>query len=204
MPRTPSRAATATDTSEANPYQNMREQLWAGVQVVSAPQLFPTPASLAARMIEMAGIMTGHAVLEPSAGTGRILEALDTVCPIDSLSVTAVELNHALAARLTARFPQAGTICRDFLEYGEEPGTFDRILMNPPFVQAQDIDHIRHALRFLKPGEQFAAICANGPRQAEQLRALAEESGSIWEPLPAGTFSESGTGVHAVLLTVER
>ncbi|WP_143189354.1 methyltransferase domain-containing protein [Paraburkholderia lycopersici] len=186
MPRTPSRAATATDTGEAKPYQNMRGQLRAGVQVVSAPQLFPTPAPLAACMIGMAGIMPGHALLEPSAGTGRILEALDAACPVASLSVTAVELNHALAATLAARFPQARTICRDFLECGEELGTFDRILMNPPFVQTQDIDHIRHALKFLKPGGQLVAICANGPRQAEQLRTHAEESGGIWEPLPAG------------------
>lgn len=203
VPRVLSRAA-ATDSGEANPYQDMREQLRAGVQVVSAPQLFPTPAPLAARMVEMAGITSGHAVLEPSAGTGRILEALGAACPADSLSVTAVEMNHALAATLTARFPQTRTICRDFLECGDELGPFDRILMNPPFAQTQDIEHIRHALKFLKPGGQLVAICANGPRQAEQLRPLAEDSGGIWEPLPAGTFSESGTDVHAALLTIER
>jgi len=138
-------------------------QLRARVQVVSAPQLFPTPAPLAARMVGMAGIMPGHAVLEPSAGTGRILEALDAACPVASLSVTAAELNHALAAALTARFSQARTICRDFLECGEELETFDRILMNPPFVQAQDIDHIRHALTFLKPAGNWSRSVPTAP-----------------------------------------
>ncbi|MDN4571836.1 methyltransferase type 11 [Pandoraea cepalis] len=201
---TPARAAIATAAREPDPYRGMREQLRAGVQVVSAPQLFPTPAPLAARMVEIAGIESGHAVLEPSAGTGRILDALNQVHAADGLPVTAIEINRHLADALTARFPQMRTICRDFLECGDELETFDRILMNPPFVQAQDIEHIRHALKFLKPGGQLVAICANGPRQAQQLRPLAEDSGGIWEPLPADTFSESGTGVHAVLLTIER
>lgn len=201
---TPARAPAAPAAREPDPYQGMREQLLAGVQVVSAPQLFPTPAPLAARMVNLAGITSCHAVLEPSAGTGRILDALHAACAADRPPVTAVEINHTLTATLTARFPEVHTVCRDFLECGDELGAFDRILMNPPFVQAQDIDHIRHALRFLKPGGLLVAICANGPRQAEQLRPLAEDSGGIWEPLPAGTFSESGTDVHAALLTIER
>ncbi|HEB3530052.1 TPA: hypothetical protein RZC51_001531 [Burkholderia cenocepacia] len=65
-------------------------------------------------------------------------------------------------------------------------------------------EYIRHALKFLKPGGLLVAICANGPRQAEQLRSLAEDSGRLWEPLPLGTFNESSTDVRAVLLTIER
>ncbi len=31
-------------------------------------------------------------------------------------------------------------------------GTFDRILMNPPFERGADAEHVRHAFRFLTPG----------------------------------------------------
>ena len=48
----------------------MRHTLKTGVQVVAAPQLFPTPADLAARMVELADVQPGQKVLEPSAGTG--------------------------------------------------------------------------------------------------------------------------------------
>jgi hypothetical protein len=41
----------------------------AGVQVVIAPQLFPTPPGLADRMVALADIRPGQQVLEPSAGT---------------------------------------------------------------------------------------------------------------------------------------
>ena len=62
---------------EPTAFDAMREQLAQGVQVVSAPQLFPTPATLAARMVELADIQPGHAVLEPSAGTGVIVRELN-------------------------------------------------------------------------------------------------------------------------------
>lgn len=48
----------------------MRDTLRTGVQIVTAPQLFPTPAALAARMVLPAEILPGREVLEPSAGTG--------------------------------------------------------------------------------------------------------------------------------------
>jgi 16S rRNA G1207 methylase RsmC len=40
----------------------------------------------------------------------------------------------------------------DFLECNGDLGTFDRIIMNPPFANADDIKHIMHALKMLKPG----------------------------------------------------
>lgn len=91
---------------------------------------------------------------------------------------------------------------RDFLQCNDDLGHFDRVLMNPPFANGQDIAHIRHALQMLKPGGRLVAICANGPRQNEQLRPLVEQYGGTWEVLPAGTFKESGTGVNAAMLSL--
>jgi hypothetical protein len=48
----------------------------AGVQVVTAPGLFPTPPKLATRMAALAKIEPGHRVLEPSAGTGNLVRAV--------------------------------------------------------------------------------------------------------------------------------
>ena len=194
----------AEKPAEANGFEVMREQLREGVKVVSAPQLFPTPAPIASRMVSEAGIEQGHSVLEPSAGTGRILQALAQQFSGDVIDVKAVEINRNLSGTIAARFPQAKAVCGDFLECTPDLGAFDRILMNPPFANAQDIAHITHALSFLKPGGRLVAICANGSRQREKLLPLVESSGGIWEELPAGTFTESGTGVNTVLLTIER
>lgn len=165
------------------------------VQVVSAPQLFPTPADIARQVVELADIEAGHAVLEPSAGTGALLSALPTVRPHGY--VTAVEINATLARNLE---PLADDVhCADFLMCNGNLGKFDRIVMNPPFENASDIRHIEHARHFLKPDGVLVAICANGPRQRARLMPIARE----WIDLPAGSFKASGTNVNAAIVVIE-
>lgn len=198
---------TVYKAPEPNEFDALRDQLKQGVQVVIAPQLFPTPPDLAARMVDLAAIQVGQRVLEPSAGTGRLLDALPGVTPFPgpnrqtAVEVVAVERNHSLAERVKASGLAGDVVCADFLECGGELGSFDRVLMNPPFENAADIKHIQHAISMLKPGGILVAICARAPRQERVLKPLAEDSGGIWEELPPDTFKDSGTNVNTVLLT---
>ncbi|WP_058035137.1 DUF3560 domain-containing protein [Burkholderia pseudomallei] len=194
--------AASCDT--AAKLRQLREQLRDGVQVVSAPQLFPTPAEYAGRMVDEAHIRPGDAIGEFSAGTGRILAAVGEVIDFTEIRVTAVEINQGLAHALVERFPAARVVCADFLACGDELGLFDKIIINPPFANGQDIAHISHALGFLAPGGRLVAICANGPRQNEKLRPLVEAQGGTWEELREDAFAESGTRVRTVLLTIDR
>lgn len=182
-------------------FDAMRETLKAGIQVVSAPQLFPTPPEIAAAMVALAEIEPDHRVLEPSAGTGNILRAIG-----DGPDKVAVEINAALVQRLAVCGVSGLKVVQaDFLECNGELGQFDRIIMNPPFApSAADIKHIKHAFDMLKPGGRLVAICANGPRQQAELKPLVEECGGMWKPLPADTFKSEGTGVNTVLLSLER
>lgn len=173
----------------------LKQQAKAGVQVVSATQLFPTPPHIVTRMIELADIEPGMRVLEPSAGTGRILDQLPEGC-----AVVAVEINNFLCGHLVS----AGrhVVPGDFLHCTVDSlhGHFDRILMNPPFQNADDIKHIKHAMSMLKEGGRLVAICAGGPRQERELMPLAES----WQRLPDDTFASEGTGVRTVLMTYTR
>jgi phospholipid N-methyltransferase len=183
-----------TPASRADSFAAMRESLRAGVQVVSAPQLFPTPAALAARMVDLADIPPGARVLEPSAGTGRILDAIGARPGL----LVAVEINSALIDQLSR--PGLTIYPGDFLAIDAAMlGRFERVIMNPPFVNGADIMHIQHAAGLLKPGGRLVALCANGPRQRERLQPLA----SYWEDLPIGSFAESGTGVNVALLVID-
>ena len=181
---------------ERTVFDDMREQLQEGIKVTVAPQLFPTPYELVRRMIELADIKPGDRVLEPSAGTGRILEAIEAAGGV----ATAVEINEELVQVLRRRFDDVRH--GDFMEAHFEP--FDAIVMNPPFAGAQDIDHIMHAFSMLKVGGRLVAICANGPRQNERLRGVVDCRGGSWEALPADTFKESGTSVNTVLICMTR
>lgn len=167
------------------------------INVIAVPQLFETPRPLAQRMVELADIGPDDRVLEPSAGKGAILSEIG-----DTPEKVAVELNVELAAYLE-RLPidNLAILQGDFLECSpEQLGTFDRIVMNPPFADGADIKHIEHALAFLKPGGRLVALCANGPRQQKKLKELTQS----WGELPADTFRDQGTGVRAVLLTIKR
>ena len=166
-----------------------RDAVRQGVEVVTATDLYPTPAAVAARMARAADLFDGCRVLEPSAGTGALVRAVRDECP--TARITTVEQSPNLAARLD---PQA--IARDFLELDPDtcsPFKFDRILMNPPFSRGADIRHVHHALGFLAPRGVLVAIVAGGPRQARAFE--------LWkhlEDLPSGTFQ--GTGVNARII----
>ncbi|WP_315743124.1 DUF3560 domain-containing protein [Bradyrhizobium sp. SZCCHNR1075] len=179
-----------------------------GIQVVAAPQLFPTPSELARRIVQLAGVMPGERVLEPSAGTGAILRHIfGAFTSADCGRVVAVEVNRKLAAaleddrsrRVYANEDNFKIVCADFLECGAELGAFDRVVMNPPFENGADIKHILHAMRLLKGGGRLVAICANGPRQQATLRPLATE----WHDLPPGTFAQAGTNVSTAIVAID-
>lgn len=172
-----------------------RHENGAAPRAVSAHQLFQTPPELARRLVDAAGVMPGARVLEPSAGLGRLLDALPA-----GADVVAVEIAPQLAGEL---FQQNRTgvrlLQRDFLTcQPEELGHFDRIVMNPPFHLRADVRHILHARRFLRPGGVLSALCLDGHQRAELLRPVA----ATWEPIPAGTFGREGTRVATVLLTI--
>lgn len=198
-------SAPTPSAEDGKDFDAMRQQLRNGtaVQVVSAPQLFPTPAALAARMVELAGLESGMSMIEPSAGTGNILRAVREASG-GGVVRTAFEIDGRLCSSLRVREEGAEIFNRDFLSVQptELRALVDAVVMNPPFENAADIAHIRHAVKFLKPGGRLVAICANGPRQGEALGQLVEEHGGTWEPLPEGTFAEQGTQVRTVLLTL--
>jgi protein-L-isoaspartate O-methyltransferase len=162
-------------------------------RAVSAYQLFQTPVALAARLVEGLQLNRSHRVLEPSAGLGRILDAIKP----HAWDVVAVEQDATLAGELYRQErPEVRILQRDFLTCTvAELGQFDRIAMNPPFHVRADIRHIEHALKFLKPGGRLGAIMMNTRHRVEALKDRADS----WEALPDDTFKETGTRVSTVL-----
>lgn len=184
-------------------FEAMKETLKAGVKVVSAPQLFPTPPEIARQVVALAEIQAKQRILEPSAGTGNLLRAMYEL-PFktlpDARDVVIVEIADGVCINLKNEFPCAVVYKKDFLAMGDELGLFDRVLMNPPFSKGEDIKHIQHALNFLKDGGRLVAICANGPRQQETLQPLA----TAWIDLPPGSFKEEGTNVNTAIVVIDK
>lgn len=192
-PKKAERAPSPYVRPEPSKFEAMADSLKAGVQVVSAPNLFPTPVDVAGRVAAYADIRAGDRILEPSAGTGRLLDAIEAG---PHGEVVAVEVAYSLAEDLRRRYPCVEVRCSDFLSTNGDIGTFDRVVMNPPFDHGADIKHVRHALEHLRPGGRLVAIVANGPKQREAFENEAEH----WEDLEAGTFA--GTNVRAAVVVL--
>lgn len=166
---------------------------------------FPTPKTLAARLVEMADIKPGMRVLEPSAGKGDIAEAVKAIAP--DAKIETVEMSHKLQELLKLKgFDVVGS---DFMDH---TGEYDRIVMNPPFSKGMDVDHVRHAYALLKPGGRIVAIMgehaffANDKKSAE-FREWLEDKGES-EKLPEGSFKGrdafNQTGVNSRVVTINR
>jgi hypothetical protein len=155
-------------------------------------------------------------ILEPSAGTGNLARRCITVPSkagryaeqyrYDNL-VDCVEIQPHLAAALEAEGHYNRVFCMDFLQL--DPAStqpYDIIVMNPPFDRERDIDHVMHAVKFLKPGGKLTAIMSAGTEFRETRKAIAfrEFVASLngeFVDLPAGSFSEVGTNVNTLYVT---
>lgn len=194
----------------------LKEQAKAGVQVTTAPQLFPTPEWLAVQVVERAEIREGDRVLEPSAGTGRLLGAMGGRMfaepggkPYEKRDqLHAVEINGGLCDRLRREFPLTEVHHADFLSCNGELGTFDRIVMNPPFTMGADIEHVEKALSYLRDDGRLVAIMGGntGRRKFVELVSWLERDGATIEieTLPPDSFKDAGTSVNTVLVTIQK
>lgn len=165
---------------------------------------FPTPRSVADRMVAAAGIKAGDRVLEPSAGNGNIADAAKAA----GARVDVVEISTQLQDLLKAKgYTLAGN---DFMQF--TPGEkYDAVVMNPPFSNRLDAEHIQRAYGLLKPGGRLVAIAGEGvffgsDKKAQAFRDWLAERGAEVEKLPEGTFKDSQllaqTGTNARLLTI--
>lgn len=174
---------------------------------------FPTPQDVADKVAELAEIETGHAVLEPSAGLGSLLDAIvRTIGDPNArhVHVTAVEIDAKRCHELShSRFAMWVTARNcDFLTWKPDC-EYDRVVMNPPFAPAQaDIDHVLRAYDCLKAGGKLVSVMAAGVlfrenKKTTDFRKLVDEMGSIHE-LPEDSFKASGTGVNTVIVVLDR
>jgi predicted RNA methylase len=169
----------------------------------------PTPPALAAQLVALADVRAEHLVLEPSAGRGAIADLLAEIVPAERLYLLERDpAHHQALDRAGYRPPQL--ICGDFLTTTALPGRFERIVMNPPFEQRQDVAHVMHAYRLLAPGGRLAAITSAGVAFRSDaatcgLRELIErnDDGSITEN-PPDAFKESGTSVNTVTIALTK
>jgi hypothetical protein len=165
---------------------------------------FPTPESVADEMVAAAGIEPGMSVLEPSAGWGHIAERIRN----NGAEPDVVEMSGDRRELLEAK--GFNVVGNDFMD---TDGQYDRIVMNPPFSDGRDIQHVQRAYTLLKPGGRIVAIMGesaftNQNKRATEFREWLEKIGGTEEKLAEGSFNDPSlpvnTGANARMVVIER
>jgi protein-L-isoaspartate O-methyltransferase len=175
---------------------------------------FPTPASLARRMVEMLDIQNGDEILEPSAGTGSLCEAcvswIAEHSPQVRATITVVEQNGRLCEVLR-HIGFEDTYQADIMTVR---GEVDRVIMNPPYENKQDIRHVRHCFEMLKPGGRLVALISCGwqfraDNETCEFREWLQretviDSCEVLEDAFKGPESKRQTGVRVTLISLSK
>lgn len=157
-------------------------------------QYYPTPEVIASFVAEVAAIETHHKVLEPSAGVGSIAGYVE-----NQDNVQCVEVSKLRAEILTAK-GYKNVVSEDFLTWSSKQihGSYDRILMNPPFDRGQWLVHLESALNLLKKGGRLVAVLPMSAKNSLKLNGF-----NFWFN---GDFDNAfdRTTVSVTVVTVEK
>ena len=172
-----------------------RPALHTGTDVAKDLQFYRTPAAVARRLVSSLYSREGRRVLEPSCGDGAILDTLRE----EGWQAQGIEVDGGRAD--AARAKCHAVLTANFLDFQPTPewSGFDAVAMNPPFYGKHYEKHIRHALKFLRPGGTLVAIL---PATARYDHGLLADLKPRWEDLPVGSFSESGTNVNTCIAVI--
>jgi phospholipid N-methyltransferase len=176
--------------------------------LMSIPGFFPTPPPVAEQLVTLACIEPGHRILEPSAGSGNLIDAV--LQSSGNVQLSYCEMNCFLLDLLREKYDGKDFVHfagRDFMELdpAHSGQQFDRIVMNPPFERGQDIDHIFHAYRMLAPKGILTAIVSAGvfhrkDKKTLGFRKLLEQAQAFVQQLPGDAFKSSGTMTQCTIV----
>lgn len=159
-------------------------------------QFYPTSEELADDMVNLLRIDYRSEVLEPSAGTGRLADAVKERYP-HKAQITCVEIDQLNCEVLIGKGFK--TLKHDFLEFKSKEG-FDAVIMNPPFNKGQAQAHVIKAYSLLKKDGVIVACLPSSFRGKEIIPGVDHQYSVIYE----GAFEEEGTSVNVVILKITK
>lgn len=168
-------------------------------------QFFATPDALADRLVELAEIDETHFILEPSAGQGAIIKAINRVFP--DKEVFCYELNP-INQNVLMEMYSTNLIGSDFLANNGER-SYDRIIANPPFAKNQDIDHITEMYKLLNKGGRVVTIASkhwqySSNKKEKGFREWLDSVNAEIIEVEAGEFKDSGTSIASVIIVIDK
>lgn len=172
-----------------------------------------TPADTATKLVEWIGLpRLGSTFLEPSAGSGRLVRAIEALRP--GMQIDAVEIDPRYAAQLEGAGDRVRVDCTDYLTRPPPPTPYDFCVMNPPYEDGLDRLFLAKAMaesRRVVALVRLAALEGAGRYEAVWSRIVAREwrlvGLAVFVSRPvfdAGDVSSDGGKVAFVALKLSR
>jgi len=164
------------------------------------PDFYPTPPQVISQLLNGIDI-EGMVILEPSAGKGNIVDALNN---LGAKQVLTFEIEPDLQKIIESKSKLLGA---DFLECTKEQISHVNIIIaNPPFSNAGK--HILHAWEIAPEGCTIISLCNTNTinvdytSQRRQLNRIIESYGSTLELGDCFSDSERKTGVEVSMVSL--
>ena len=185
-------------------------------EYVERIQFFPTPESVARQMIDLSGILEFNPdnkpfVLEPSAGHGALLDALDTYAGNRGyrreIVVEPVE-DNANILRNKGHYVEEMTFENFYNKHKKNKEfRFTHVIMNPPFSGNREATHTMMAYNMLQPGGVLVGIISENvlyykDQVSLEFQQWLNEHKAEINPVEYGAFKESGTTVDTVIIKI--
>ena len=167
-------------------------------------QFFATPEKLADELVYLADLKKHDTILEPSAGQGAIIKAINKVCEVKPDCYELMDLNTVILNKTNLNFNLIG---EDFLK--NEGKTYSKIIANPPFTKNQDIDHLKEMYECLSRGGRLVCITSeswvNGSQKKQvDFKNWLEKLDAEIIDIEKGSFKESGTMVGGKIVIINK
>jgi hypothetical protein len=168
-------------------------------------QFFATPPEVADWLVMLAGgVHEDEKVLEPSAGTGAIIDAIHRSCK--DLVVDCFELMPE-NKELLSKKSNINILGDDFTTY--DLGLYDKIIANPPFSKNQDIRHVKRMYEHLNNGGTVAAIMSchwkiASEKECADFREWLKDVHAKICDIEEGSFKQSGTGIETTAVIIQK
>ena len=165
------------------------------------PDFYPTPQNIIEIMLQGLNLQQ-KTILEPSAGSGAIVDALQDA----GATVIACENDTRLKQIVKSK---CRLIKEDFLTLtSEEISHIHAIVMNPPF--SRGAEHLLHAYEIAPKGCNIVCLLnletINNPftQQRKQLKAIIDENGTFENLGECFTNAERKTNVQVALVNIKK
>lgn len=168
-------------------------------------QFFATPDEVATEIVSHIDLKDDMKILEPSAGRGTLIKALQKQLP--TAKVDCYEAMPENRKYLEA-LQNVTIIGEDFLQ-SDLSVKYDVIVANPPFSKNQDVTHVLRMYEHLKCGGRLVAIMSPHwqhaqDKKSKQFREFLQSVGGQTYEIAEGAFKQSGTNIRTYYVVIDK